>query len=103
MRLAFKNVKDSALNIMRRAGYSFVRRDERTGEEGYQRRLSSGDYPKFHAFVISKENSVFVNLHLDQKKPSYLGSRRHSGEYEESEVLEKEAQIIKKVFENQPY
>jgi len=103
MRLVFKKSRDSSLSLMRRAGYSFVRRDERTKEEGYQRRLSSGDYPKFHAFVKSEKNFIFVNLHLDQKKPSYLGSHAHSGEYEESEILEKEAQILKKVFENQTY
>jgi hypothetical protein len=98
MRLNFKNLKDTPLNLMRKAGYSFVGRDERTGEEGYQRRLSSGDYPKFHAFVKREEDFVFVNLHLDQKKPSYSGVHAHSGEYEESEILEKEAEIIKKVF-----
>ncbi len=83
---------------MRRAGYSFVGRDQRTGEEGYQRRLGAEDYPKFHAFIKQDEQYVFVNLHLDQKKPSYPGSSAHSGEYSESEVLEKEAEIIKKVF-----
>ena len=99
MRLNFKNLKDSPLNLMRRVGYSFVGRDEGTGEEGYQRCLSSGDYPKFHAFVKSDGDFVFVNLHLDQKKPSYHGTYAHSAEYSENELLEKEAQIIKKVFE----
>ena len=98
MRLVFKNLKDTPLNLLRRAGYSFVGRDERTGEEGYQRRLGSADYPKLHAFVKKEEDFVFVNLHLDQKKPSYQGSYAHSAEYEESEILEKEAEIIKKVF-----
>jgi len=98
MRLNFKNIKDSPLNLMRRVGYSFVGRDERTGEEGYQRRLSSGDYPKFHAFVKKDGDFVFVNLHLDQKRPSYGGQTAHSGEYEDSELLEKEAEIIREAF-----
>jgi len=97
MRLVFKNLKISPLNLMRRAGYSFVRRNERA-EEAYQRRLGSSDYPKFHAFVRNEKNFIFINLHLDQKKPSYIGSRSHSGEYEQSEVLEKETQRIKKIF-----
>ena len=97
MRLNFKNLKDTPLNLMRKAGYSFVGKNQRTGEEGYQRRLSSGDYPKFHAFVKRDEDFVFVNLHLDQKKPSYHGVRAHSGEYEENEILQKEAEIIRKI------
>jgi len=100
MRLIFKNIKDSSLTLMRRAGYSFVRSNDKTGEEEFKRRLSGADYPKFHTFIKEKGNSIFVNLHLDQKKPSYLGSRAHSGEYEDSEVLEKEAERLKKVFEN---
>ena len=101
MRLVFKKLKDSALNLMRRAGYSFIRHNGSTDEEAYQRRLGSGDYPKFHAFVKEEKDLIFVNLHLDQKKPSYSGYTAHSGEYEDSEILEKEAQMIKKVFENQ--
>ncbi len=83
---------------MRRAGYSFVRKDNTTGEEEYKRRLSGGDYPKFHAFLKRTRDSISVNLHLDQKKPTYGGYTAHSGEYEDSEVLEKEAENIKKVF-----
>jgi hypothetical protein len=99
MRLNFKNVKDSPLRLMRRAGYGFVKTDEKTGEEEYKRRLSGSDFPRFHAFVGQDRDSVFINLHLDQKKPSYEGYTSHSGEYEDSEVLEKEAQAIKKIFE----
>jgi len=98
MRLNFKNLKDSPLNLMRRAGYSFVGRDEATGEEGYQRRLSGGDYPKFHAYVKRDADFVFLNLHLDQKRASYGGHTMHSGEYEDSELLAKEVEILKKVF-----
>lgn len=98
MRLNFKNIKDTPLNLMRRAGYSFVGRNSQTGEEGYSRRLSSEDYPKFHAFIKRDDDFVFVNLHLDQKKPSYGRFTAHSGEYEDSELLQKEAEIIKKVF-----
>ena len=100
MRLNFKNLKDSPLNLMRRAGYGFAGTDEQTGELNFTRRLSGGDYPRFHVFIKSDGDFVFVNLHLDQKKPSYRGTRAHSGEYEDSELLEKEAEIIKKVFSN---
>ncbi|MFH0852686.1 MAG: hypothetical protein V1845_03740 [bacterium] len=99
MRLNFKNIKDSPLNLMRRVGYSFVGKDDMTGEEGYQRRLSSGDYPKFHVFIKKDGDFVFVNLHLDQKKASYGGQTAHSGEYEDIGLVEKEAEIIRGVFE----
>ena len=98
MRLNFKNLKDSPLNLMRRAGYGFAGEDPQTGELNFTRRLSGGDYPRFHAFIKSDGDFVFVNLHLDQKKASYRGTRAHSGEYEDSEILEKEAGIIRKVF-----
>ncbi len=83
---------------MRSAGYSFVRMNNETREEEYKRRLGGGDYPKFHAFVKVDYDSVFINLHLDQKKPSYIGSHAHSGEYEDSEVLENEARRLKEIF-----
>ncbi len=83
---------------MRRAGYSSAQLDPQTGEESFLRRLSGGDYPRFHAFIKRDGEFVFVNLHLDQKKPSYGSHTAHSGEYEDSELLEKEAEIIRKVF-----
>src|SRR3990172_2435681 len=98
MRLNFKNVKDTPLTLMRRAGYGFIGQDEKTGELSFTRHLSGGDYPRFHAFIKSDGDFVFVNLHLDQKKPSYRGTSAHSGEYEDNALLEKEAQIIKNVF-----
>lgn len=99
MRLFFENPKDSALNILRRAGYAFLRRDERTGELSFSKRIGNEDYPRFHIYVKDNGKSAEVNLHLDQKKPSYKGSNAHSGEYENNQWLEKEAEIIRKEFE----
>lgn len=98
MRLNFKNPKDSPLNLMRRAGYSFTGRDEARGEEIYQRRITGAEYPKFHVYLKRDGDFVFVNLHLDQKRASYGTHTMHSGEYEDSELLEREADILKKVF-----
>jgi len=98
MQLQFKGIKDSSLSLMRRAGYHFVRLDEKTKEEEYQRRVSGGNYPRFHAFLKADRGSISMNLHLDQKKPSYEGCSSHSGEYEDSEILEKEAEMLKRVF-----
>lgn len=101
MKLIFDQPSGSPLNILRRSGYSFQRKDERTGEMSFVKRAGSGDYPRFHVYAkTSPKGSVEINLHLDQKKVSYEGATAHSGEYEENKWLEREAEIIKKEFGN---
>ena len=103
MKLTFDKPKDSALNVLRRSGYAFLRKDDRTGEMSFVKRVGGGDYPRFHIYSKTLPNgSVQVNLHLDQKKASYEGSIAHSGEYqsEENKWLTYEAEIIKKEFNN---
>lgn len=78
--------------IMRRSGYGFLR-DRQSGQDSYVRRLGSGFYPRFHAYL--SEN--YINLHLDQKQASYDGVSAHSGEYD-SEVVEREGERIKKIM-----
>ena len=65
---------------MQRAGYAEFR-DPRTGEISYTRRLGTHFYPRFHVYIEEQGNGMRVNLHLDQKQPSYPGFRKHSGEY----------------------
>jgi hypothetical protein len=101
MRFTIEKALDSPLNVLRRSGYAFLRKDEKTGELSFVKRVSNGDYPRFHIYAKQDvKGSVQVNLHLDQKKASYEGSTAHSGEYQSSENkwLEKEAEIIKKEF-----
>ncbi|OGZ33453.1 MAG: hypothetical protein A2174_01365 [Candidatus Portnoybacteria bacterium RBG_13_41_18] len=101
MRLIFQNFKNNPRNLMQRAGYHFERQDPQTREESYGRRLSGGaDYPKFHIYVRRQGDELILNLHLDQKKPSYGDYTMHSGEYEDSKILQKEAENIKKIFNN---
>ncbi len=98
MRLTFKNLKDSPVNILRREGYVFLRRDDATNEMSFVKRVGRADYPRFHIYVKTNPNGeVAVNLHLDQKKPSYQGTAAHSGEYE-GEILAKEARLIEEIF-----
>ena len=81
--------------FLRRAGYAeFV--DPNTGKTSYVRRLG-GLYPRFHAYLDRSDRGFTVNLHLDQKRPSYRGQTAHSGEYE-GEVVEREVERIKKVI-----
>ncbi|MDD5590273.1 MAG: hypothetical protein PHQ47_03850 [Candidatus Portnoybacteria bacterium] len=95
MRLFFKNLKDSPRNLIQRAGYHFERITP-TGEESYARRAGAGEFPKFHIYVQKQGEETILNLHFDQKKASYGGHAMHSGEYEDSEVLEREAEMLKK-------
>lgn len=102
MKLIFENIKDSALNILRRVGYAFLRQDEKTKEMSFAKRVGNADYPRFHIYVkMLNYTSAEVNLHLDQKKASYEGATAHSGEYgaDENKWLQTEAENIKKEFE----
>ncbi len=86
-------------NLMRQCGYFFERKQ---GDESVFVRIlgaAKSGYPRFHAYVeIDKTlNRALINLHLDQKKPSYQGAPAHSAEYE-SEAVEKEAARIKQIL-----
>jgi hypothetical protein len=74
--------------VLRRAGYGQVM-DRRATEVSYNRRLGSGFYPRFHAYV----NGNVINFHLDQKQASYEGSSAHSGEYD-GDTVEAEGERI---------
>lgn len=78
---------------LQRAGYASFR-DPRTGHDSYVRRLGAGFYPRFHLYAEERGDVLFLNLHLDQKQPSYGGgSHAHSGEYEGS-IVEQEMQRL---------
>jgi len=85
--------------LMRQCGYFFERRQ---GNEMVFARIigvvKSG-YPRFHAYIKPDKVSqqTFINLHLDQKKPSYQGAPAHSAEYD-SEIVKKEAERIKQIL-----
>lgn len=101
MKLVFENLKDSLMNLLRRAGYAFLRRDEQTGELAFVKRVGNADFPRFHIYVKTIGPArAQVNLHLDQKTAIYKGILAHGGEYssEENKWLKIEAENIKKVF-----
>jgi hypothetical protein len=45
-------------------------------------------------YVEEDGDNYSFNLHLDQKQPSYSGSRAHSGEYD-GELVESEMERLK--------
>lgn len=87
MKITVINNLDPVL-VLRRAGYGQVM-DRRATEVSYNRRLGSGFYPRFHAYI----NGSVINLHLDQKQVSYEGSSAHSGEYD-GDTVETEGERI---------
>jgi len=73
---------------MRKIGYAEHR--GRDAVFSYVHRLHSTPYPRFHAYVDERDGGFSLNLHLDQKQPSYEGAdHAHSGEYE-GPVVERE-------------
>ena len=92
MKLILKNFTQNPAAFMRSCGYAFDR--EQGGEMSFMRRISGYDYPRFHTYVHKEDDSLIINLHIDQKKPSYGVGHAHSGEYE-GELVEREAERIR--------
>jgi hypothetical protein len=93
------STNQSVITVMRRAGYGLLGQDQTTGEFSFAKRASGGDYPRFHAYVKKDGGQIIINIHLDQKKPSYGGSRAHNGEYE-GPLLDLESQKIKTAIQS---
>lgn len=87
---------EPVLTVLRRAGY-FELRDRNTDQSSYVRRLRTGFYPRFHLYVEETATGLGLNLHLDQKQPSYGGQTKHSGEYD-GPTVEAEVERLRQVF-----
>ncbi len=94
------NFNENLGNLMRRSGYA-VFNDPNTGQTSYTKRLSRDFYPRFHVYIeTNKDNFQFINLHLDQKKPSYAGAHAHNADYDGDRV-EQEANLLQGMIKNQ--
>ncbi len=96
MKFVVGKPKENILSLVRNLGY--VLKLGKGREFNCVRPVGDMGYPRFHIFIKQDKDKLVFNLHLDQKKPSYSGSRAHSGEYE-SKVVEEEAERIKKILE----
>lgn len=99
MKIAVKKQRGPDLvKLIKRCGYIEIK-DRQTGETSFVHRVGPYFYPRFHLY-IEKESpeEIILNLHLDQKRPSYSGCSAHSADYG-GEVVEKEAEGIKKIFQ----
>jgi len=65
-------------------------------ELAFHRFLAGRFYPKFHAYCALAKDSktAIINLHLDQRRPSYKGLHAHNAEHE-GPLLDDEAVRIK--------
>lgn len=97
MRLRIQNFHGNVSGVLRTCGYAFDRNED--GESSYVRRLAGEDYPRLHAYVrLINNDDLIVNLHLDQKRPSYSGgTRAHSGEYD-GLIITEELQRIERII-----
>lgn len=76
--------------FFRELGYRLQKIDERTNEIAFIKSLTGDDFPRFHIYAKDNGQEIFCNIHLDQKKSSYGNHTAHSGEYEESDILDHE-------------
>lgn len=93
-----KQLNNTPENWLRRAGYAIIL-DRSSGQYSFVRRLSSDHYPRFHLYYDLFKNKegldlISFNLHLDQKKPAYVGYKRHNAEYD-SPLVEEEMKRLK--------
>jgi len=89
MKMLFpENYHDSPRNLIMNTGYAEFR-DPKTGQ---------GFYPRFHVYLENHPQGFVVDIHLDQKQPSYGGgSHMHSGEYVGPAVKEELMRIAKHI------
>lgn len=78
-------------NSMRKYGYAPDR-----SKNAFSRPLHTSRFPRFHIYYTISEETVTLDLHLDQKQPSYQGSHAHSGEYNGA-LVEAEVARIKSI------
>ncbi len=91
--------KQNLRNFLRKCSYSeFV--DPYNQKTSYTKRFSRDYYPRFHLYINEKDGKFILNLHLDQKKPSYAGSHAHNAHYFGG-IVEKDAPRIKGLIKNQ--
>lgn len=96
MKIEIKNIQDNPVNLLRRAGYVFQRKEG--AEMSFVRPLASAGYPRFHMYAGLDGINLIINIHLDQKKETYGSGTRHHGEYENEGVLKAEAERIRSII-----
>lgn len=97
MKFTFKKPKNNIIDLIRSAGYSY--RGTNNSDMSFIKRVGLDEYPHYHIYGKEENDNIIINLHFDQKKPSYEGASAHSGEYN-GELVEKEMERVRKVIES---
>ena len=88
--LSKKDLRENLYSFLRKCGYAPF-------HDSFIKTLSGSGYPRFHLYLNETNDKYILNLHLDQKRPTYGKETAHSGEYG-GEIVEKEAERIKKLI-----
>ena len=87
---------ENVVNVARRIGYIIIDSRE-NGEYNLVRKLTAGNYPRFHIYLKQQGDRFIFGLHLDQKAPIYKGTHAHNGEYA-GPAVEAEAERINEIL-----
>ena len=94
LKIAKNQLQDNYTRWLRQAGYHY--RPGRNGQPAnFTRPVAGPPYPRFHIYVEDLGQEIIINLHLDQKRPSYTGASAHNAEYE-GQVVAEEISRLKK-------
>jgi hypothetical protein len=88
MKIKIDPLKENALSLMRRAGYTFQKNEG--GEQAWIRVFGSSGYPRFHIYSKQEKTSLLIHIHLDHKKHTYGEDTRHHADYGDSAPLQEE-------------
>jgi len=89
-------IKDNIHGLMRKIGYHY----QGQSQQEYSFVRPPRGYPRFHVYLKEDDEDLILNLHLDQKRPSYQGATAHSGEYE-GKIVEDEIERIKQTLKKE--
>lgn len=101
MRIILQSPGGAVSAALRRAGYKPLR-IHGAESESYIRTLRRADYPRFHIYVYKKKSTLAINLHYDEKRPSYKGTRAHTAQYQ-GELVAGEAARVLQILEGFGY
>jgi hypothetical protein len=97
MKFVFEKKNINILDLFRNAGYSY--RGVVEGDMSFIKRVGYNEYPHYHIYAKDLGKEISLNMHLDQKRPSYSGASAHSGEYN-GDLVEKEMERVKEVIKS---
>jgi hypothetical protein len=96
MDFIIENMQENIVQVARKIGYVIIDTAE-NGQYNLVRKLSAGNYPRFHIYAQQQGLSLNFSLHLDQKAPRYEGTHAHAGEYA-GPVIDEETDRIKELL-----